>query len=97
MTGSYSSTKWLWMNWMVRADLPEPVQWTEGMGERVTGMLTTTTGDDEFVLSQGLCLETVSGRVAPRSGMAYSGHGTSHETQVEKGNEYTGRRGQRCR
>ena len=24
MVGSYSSTKWFWMSWMVRADLPTP-------------------------------------------------------------------------
>ena len=24
IVGSYSSTKWLWMNWMVKADLPTP-------------------------------------------------------------------------
>lgn len=29
MVGSYSSTKWLWMNWIVKADLPTPVPWSE--------------------------------------------------------------------
>jgi hypothetical protein len=24
IVGSYSSTKWLWMNWIVRADFPTP-------------------------------------------------------------------------
>jgi len=24
MVGSYSSTKWLWISWMVRHDLPTP-------------------------------------------------------------------------
>ena len=31
------------------------------MGEGVIGMLTTDTDDNDFVLSQELCLETVSG------------------------------------
>ena len=46
---------------MVRADFPTPDQWIpERMGERVIRMLTTTTDDNEFILSQELCLETVS-------------------------------------
>jgi hypothetical protein len=45
---------------MVRADFPEPDQRTKRMDETVTGILTTPTDDDEFVLSQELCLETVS-------------------------------------
>jgi hypothetical protein len=49
------------MNWMVKADFPTPDQRIpERMGERVTRMLTTTTDDDEFVLSQELCLKTIS-------------------------------------
>ena len=53
--------KQFWTNWMVRADFPTPDQWIpERMGESVIVMLTTTADDDEFVLSQELCLETVS-------------------------------------
>ena len=43
-------------------DFPTPDYWIpERMGERVIGMLTTDTDDNDFVLSQELCLETVSG------------------------------------
>ena len=46
---------------MVRADFPTPDQWIpERMGESVIVMLTTTADDDKFILSQELCLETVS-------------------------------------
>jgi len=44
------------------------------MAERVTGMLTTTTDDNEFILSQELCLETESrmGRAEERSGILWT-------------------------
>ena len=34
MVGSYSSTKWLWINWIVNADLPTPSRQSRGMEKK---------------------------------------------------------------
>lgn len=57
------------------------------MAERVTEMLTTTTDDNEFILSQELCLETESRIGGPGNGVTYSGHDTSRKRQVENEKE----------
>ena len=73
---------------MVRADFPTPDQWiAERMGERVMGILTTTTDDDEFVLSQELCLETVSRKGSGKewSGILWTWHVARNESEEGKG------------
>jgi hypothetical protein len=57
MVGSYSSTKWLWMNWMVRADLPTPGAVCQRGRSGCTGAgRTTAANDDQLVLAEELTL-----------------------------------------
>lgn len=58
MVGSYSSTKWLWMNWIVSADFPTPGTRTlsSECEESTAAQRTTAADDNKLVLPQELSL-----------------------------------------
>lgn len=58
IVGSYSSTKWLWINWIVKADFPTPMRAGLRCEQKIGGewRLTSSSNDDKLVLPQELCL-----------------------------------------
>ena len=103
IVGSYSSTKWLWINWMVRHDLPTPPPPTTtslysrrncGDGERQQSADSAGRAATKKRPSESLTLDAmVSGRRLRNEETKWEGQKKNEGCAPTAGSEQCGRRG----